>query len=241
MIATPIVFAPGMMCDDRLFERQAAALRAGRGVAFADFSKDDSIAGMARRLLAAAPARCVLVGLSMGGIVAFEAWRQARELIAGLVLLNTTPFADAPARRAVRLSQIDRAREGRLQDVVLEELKPTYLGAARKDDRTLLDAIYAMAERLGPEVFVRQSHALMTRADSVETLASIDCPTLIIAGEADEVCPPELHETMHDAIAGSSLRVLSGCGHLSAMEAPDAVATLLRDWIEQLEKGERNS
>lgn len=235
MSKPPIVFAPGMMCDARLFDRQAAVLGADCAISVADFSKDDSIAAMARRLLGDAPARFYLAGLSMGGIVAFEAWRQAPDRIIGLALLNTTPFADSPARHDVRMLQMQRVREGHLKSVVMEELKPNYLAEPHKRDQALLDKIYSMAETLGPDVFVNQTKALMARPDSTSTLSSITCPTLIIAGAEDEVCPPELHEIMHEGIQNSTYCVIKSCGHLSTIESPETVTNLIRKHIEQIE------
>lgn len=237
MSGLPIIFAPGMMCDARLFKAQAAACKASHPVSFADFSKDSTIRDMAVRLLGDAPARFFLAGLSMGGIVAFEAWRQAPERIAGLALLNTTPFADSPARSGVRLSQIERVQKGQLKSVVMEELKPNYLGAKTKRDQAVLDEIYAMAEALGPDVFIRQTEALMGRADSINTLARITCPTAIIAGDEDEVCPPELHDIIHAGISHSSFTVIPSCGHLSTMEAPEAVNKILASCVSNAEKG----
>ncbi len=233
----PIVFAPGMMCDDRLFEKQASAMVCDRPVSIADFSKDDTIAAIANRLLNDAPARFYLAGLSMGGIVAFEVWRQAAKRVAGMALLNTTPFADSPARRDTRLEQIKRVGDGQLKTVVMEELKPNYLGVKTKTDQAVLDEIYTMAERLGPDVFVAQSRALMARTDSAKTLPTITCPTIVIAGEEDEVCPAELHEIMHNGISGSSLHILPECGHLSTMESPDEVTTMLQNHVAEVEKG----
>lgn len=173
----------------------------------------------------------------MGGIVAFEVWRQAPERVAGLALLNTTPFADSPARRDTRLDQIKRVGDGQLKTVVMEELKPSYLGAKTKKDQSVLNEIYGMAERLGPDVFVAQSKALMARADSAETLQTITCPTIVIAGEQDEVCPVELHEIMHHGITQSVLRSVPDCGHLSTMESPDEVTALLQDHVATAEQG----
>ncbi len=235
MTITPVVFVPGLMCDRHLFAAQANALGGARSVGHADLSKDATIAAMAARLLAEAPDRFCLVGLSMGGIVAFEAWRQAPARIAGIALLNTTPFADSPARQATRLSQIDRVKRGQLKSVVMEELKPNYLGSQSKCDEALLDEIYVMAASLGPEVFVRQSRALMSRKDSIDTLSTINRPTIIIAGAEDDVCPPELHEIIHRGIQGSKLLVVPRSGHLTTMEAPDIVAKALSNFLDELD------
>ena len=236
-----IVFAPGLMCDARLFEKQAAAIGAERPVLHADLSRDDTIEAMAARLVDAAPDKFYLAGLSMGAIVAFEVWRLARDRVAGLALLNTTPFSDSPARREVRQSQITRVRGGDLATVVMEELKPNYLGSRSKSDQQVLNEIAAMADHLGADVFERQSCALMRRQDSADTLTEIDCPTLIVAGDEDEVCPPELHEIMASAIVRSALHILRDCGHLSTMEAPDRVTTLLKHHIDLTETGLQKS
>ncbi len=231
----PIIFAPGMMCDGRLFKPQASRFGPERGVQIADFNRGETIADYAAALLANAPPRFALAGLSMGGVVAFEVWRRAPQRIAGLAFLNTTPLADSPARSDVRRSQIERVRGGQLRTVVLEELKPNYLGAKTKRDQTALDAIAGMALDLGAEVFVRQTRALMARVDSVDTLATIDAPTIVVAGAEDEVCPPELHEIIAGAIPNAELTVLPECGHLSTIEAPEAVNKLLTELFARID------
>lgn len=236
MAALPIVLAPGLMCDGRLFEAQTAFFSSDRDVLVADFSVGESIEDYASALLKAAPPVFFLVGLSMGGIVAFEVWRQAAPRVVGLGLFNTTPFADSPARKEVRLSQIDRVRRGDLKTVVMEELKPNYLGAKTREDEAVLNNIYAMAEALGPDVFVRQSKALMTRADSVETLPAIDCVTAIVCGAEDDVCPPELHAIMDGAIPDATLDVLGDCGHLSTIEAAPEVNRILARTLADAER-----
>ena len=80
-----------------------------------------------------------------------------------------------------------------------------------------------MALDLGPEVFRRQSIALRDRVDSVPTLATIDCPALVLCGDEDTLCPVALHELMAESIAGARLRVVEDCGHLSSLEQPDVV------------------
>lgn len=233
----PLVLVPGMMCDERLFAPQVDALGPDRTIMIADCAQDDSISTMATRLLADAPERFCIGGLSMGGIVAFEVLRQVPERVAGLALLNTTPHADAPEKRPIRLAQCDRVRAGALREVVLEELKPNYLSPVNRPDQPLLDLIYDMAASLGPEVFERQNEALMQRRDSKPTLADIACPTLIVAGLDDTVCPPALHSLMHARIAGSTYVEVADCGHLSTLEAPSQVTQVLGELLQTIDDG----
>lgn len=228
-----IMILPGMMLDGRAFPGLAERLRGYGDVTVGDLTQDDSIATMAARVLAGAPARFAVIGLSMGGIVALELWRRARARISHLALLDTTPYADRPERRELRRQQMLEVEAGGLREVVVDSLKPRYLAGQHRNNRGLLARILDMALELGPAVFHRQSVALMNRADSSTTLPTIDCPALALCGSEDELCPPEVHEHMARAIPRAELVVLSGCGHLSPMESPAEVATAICRLLER--------
>lgn len=215
------------MCDGRLFAQQIASIERYRPVMVADLSRDETIEAIAARLLAAAPPRFYLAGLSMGGIVALEVFRQDRTRVAGLALLDTTPLADAPEKRPVREDQIARVRAGALAQVMAEEMKPAYLAAPARCNAALLLEIRLMAEALGPVVFERQSRALMARRDNRDLLPAIACPTEVVCGEDDTLCPPQLHSDMAARIRGARLTILPACGHLSSMERPAEVTGIL--------------
>ncbi|MEL7298592.1 MAG: alpha/beta fold hydrolase, partial [Pseudomonadota bacterium] len=176
---------------------------------------------------------------SMGGIVAFEMWRQAPARISHLALLDTTPFADPPDRQAKRLSQIAKASAGGLRELAAESLKPMYLSEAHREDEALLDEILDMAMALGPDVFESQSLALRNRPDSVPTLRSISVPTAIICGAEDQLCTPDTHRLMADAIPGATLHILSDCGHMATMEQPAKVSAILADLLQPTNRDEK--
>ncbi|GGL61385.1 alpha/beta fold hydrolase [Wenxinia marina] len=227
---TPLVLLPGMMCDARLFGPQIAALE-GRGIHVPSIGGHDSMKALAAEVLAAAPERFALAGLSMGGIVAMEVLRQASERVERLALLDTNPRAETPQVQARRAPQIEAARAGRLRAVMRDEMKPNYLadGPGRQE---VLDLCMDMAMDLGPEVFVRQSVALRDRPDQQDTLRAVTVPTLILCGEKDALCPVERHTLMHGLIPGSTLTVIEGAGHLPTLERPDETNAALRRWLE---------
>jgi len=221
MPAENILLLPGMMCDERLWSHQIAAIDVP--VQVADTSNADNFADMADQVLAIAPSKFAMAGLSMGGILAFEIWRQAPERVTHLALLDTNPHPDKPSNRPVRFEQIEAAASGKLEELAVESLKPLYLAEKNRDDEAMLKTILDMALKLGPEVFERQSLAVMNRPDSVPTLASISCPTSVICGLEDTICPVRFHEFMAREIPGADLVVIDDCGHLSSMEQPEVV------------------
>ncbi len=217
---------PGMLCDHRLWHHQADAL--GPNVHYADTTRDDSFEAMARRTLEHAPPRFAVAGLSMGGILAFEIWRQAPERVSHMALLDTNPHAETAERRSLRLDQIAKAMAGGLRELAIDSMKPMYLATAHRDDEALLGFVLDMAMDLGPEVFERQSLALRNRADSVPTLDTIDCPTLVLCGDEDTLCPPKYHQLMAERVRGARLRIVENCGHLSSLEQPEVVTSELQ-------------
>ena len=225
MPAENILLLPGMMCDERLWSHQIAAFDVP--VSVADTSKSDNFADMAAQALAAAPPSFAMAGLSMGGILAFEIWRQAPERVTNLALLDTNPHPDAPGKKPIRFEQIAAAAAGKLEELAIESLKPLYLAEKNRDNEELLNTILDMALSLGPAVFERQSLAVMNRRDSVPTLPTITCPTSIICGREDSICPPRYHELMAKEIPDAKLVVIEDCGHMSSMEQPEKVTTEL--------------
>lgn len=227
----PLVLLPGMMCDARLFAPQIAAVSASRAVQVAPIGGHDSTAALAAEVLAHAPPRFALAGLSMGGIVAMEIMAQAPDRVARLALMDTNPRAELPEVQARRAPQIDKVRAGGLRKVMRDEMKPNYL-APGPGQAAILDLCMEMAEALGPEVFIRQSLALRDRPDRQGVLRGVAVPTLILCGAGDRLCPLERHEVMRDLIPGARLEVIPGAGHLPTLEQPEATTRALAGWLE---------
>lgn len=226
----PLVLLPGMMCDARLFGPQIDAFSAERTLHLPPLTGHDTVCGLAAGILAHAPPRFALAGLSMGGIVAMEIIRRAPERVDRIALLDTNPKAETEEMRQRREPQIRRILDGDLAGVMREEMKPNYLadGPRRAD---ILDLCMAMAASLGPDVFTQQSRALQTRRDQQQMLRQITVPALVLCGEDDKLCPVERHELMHELIPGSSLDIIAQAGHLTTLEQPDLTNAALRRWL----------
>src|ERR1043166_6228524 len=92
----PVVLVPGLNCSPRLYGPQLPALWRFGPVSIADHTRDDTMAAIAARILADAPPRFALAGLSMGGYIALEIMRQAADRVTRLALLDTGARADTP-------------------------------------------------------------------------------------------------------------------------------------------------
>jgi len=222
-----VLLLSGMMFDARMWEPQVQAL--AQRIFHANTTCSDNFVDMASQALASAPERFAIAGLSMGGILAFEIWRQAPDRVTHMALLDTNPHAETPERRSLRVQHIEAALAGGLRELAIESLKPLYLARAHREDEELLDTILGMALDLGPDVFHRQSLALRDRQDSVPTLATIDCPVLVMCGDEDMLCPVEYHELMAERIPGARLVIIRQCGHLSSLEQPEIVTRELKN------------
>lgn len=227
----PLVLLPGLLCTAALWEAQKVALCETANVVVAPLTGDDSMAGMAESVLASAPDRFALAGLSMGGYVALEIMRRAPGRVEKLALLDTSARADDPARTAEREELLLLAQQGAF-DAVVRRLLPALIHPDRlAGDRALCDAVVGMAHKVGPRVYLRQMKAIMGRPDSRDGLSEIRCPTLLLCGAEDARTPPAVHEEMAAAIPDARLVVVPHCGHLSTMERPDAVNIALKDWL----------
>jgi pimeloyl-ACP methyl ester carboxylesterase len=228
----PLILIPGLNCDAAMYAPQWPSLASGgRAIIVADHTQDETLTAVAERLLAVAPPRFALCGLSMGGYIAFEVMRRAPERVTRLALLDTSAKPTTPETNAPREQMIALAEKGAF-DNVTTLLWQRLVAPHRLADDDLRLAVRAMAERVGPEGFARQQRAIMTRPDSRPDLSAIKVPTLMLVGEEDLITPPaEAQEIVGGIGASARLVTVPGCGHLSTMEAPEAVTRELLAWL----------
>jgi pimeloyl-ACP methyl ester carboxylesterase len=176
----------------------------------------------------------VVAGLSMGGYAAFALLRRAPSYVSGLVLADTRAEADAPAgvEARKRMLQLIADRASSAADAVADEMIPKLLGATTVASRPSAgDELRALIRSTDGDRIADAVRVLMTRPDSTPLLGSIHVPTLILVGAEDTLTPPANSESMHRAIAGSELHVISSAGHLSSWEQPDAFNAIVSAFL----------
>lgn len=226
----PLVLLPGLLCDEKLWAPQIQALSDMADCRVADLTRHESVAEMAASVLADAPERFALAGLSMGGYVAQEIMRQAPERVLKLALLDTSPRADSDEQMVRRRGLIELAQKGRFKGVT-PRLLPLLIHPDRQQDEKLTGVIFAMAEHVGMEGFIRQQKAIMGRPDGRADLAKIAVPTLVLCGRQDALTPLDIHKEIAAGIAGSRLVIVEESGHLPTLERPAEVNMALREWL----------
>lgn len=227
----PVVLVPGLACSPRIYAPQVPDLWRVSSVVHANQARGGDMAAIARRILAEAPLRFALAGHSMGGYIVLEMFRQAPERIARLALLNTSARPETPEAAERRRGWIAEVKAGGYR-AVMDRLFEKFVHPALARDEHLHRIVLDMADDVGPDAFVWQLEAIMTRADSRPTLAQIKCPTLVLTSDTDNMVPNEMSTEIAAGIAGAKLVTIPDCGHLPQMEKPQAMTEALLDWLE---------
>jgi pimeloyl-ACP methyl ester carboxylesterase len=228
-VAAPrhLVLLPAMLCDEELYRPQAEAL-AGEADVTTLVIAEPSLAESAAAVLRQAPPQFVLAGTSYGGSLALEVALTAPTRVVGLWLMGCNPGPHGDPEAGHRLSQ--RVEAGKFEDVV-DELASTIVYAPGANGAAAGAAFVRMARRLGSAVFLNQNAALLARQDRRNSLASIQCPTLLTWGRDDEFAGIAHADLMASRMPRARLTVLDRCGHLPTLEQPAAVTDVVRAWL----------
>lgn len=227
---TAIVLVPGLLCTSEVFAPQIHALWPYGPVTVASTLGGRTIPQIAAAILETAPRRFALAGISMGGYISLELMRQAPERIVKLALLSTSARPDTPEQSRQRRALIAQARAGGL-DRVVARTAAALRHPSHRDDPGLLETQQRMAASIGVDGFVRQSEAIIHRADARPLLPTIAVPTLVLTGDCDPLMPPSLATEMAEAMAQSHVVIVPNCGHGSTLEQPEAVNAALVRWL----------
>ncbi|GAM70430.1 beta-ketoadipate enol-lactone hydrolase [Vibrio sp. JCM 19236] len=233
MSQTPLIWLPGLLCDQDLFADMNAELPTWVAPQTAKLGALDSMQAMAKKVLDETPQEFILGGLSMGGILAFEVYRQAPNRVKGLILMDTNAADEKPEVSIKRDALVERAVNGEFEVITPEVLMPVLIHESRLHDTELTQRVSQMTISVGLEALKAHAKALATRPDQRPLLSDITCPTLVITGKQDALCPMANHLLMAEHISDVSLHVIPECGHLSSMEKPSEIASIAGDWLER--------
>ena len=233
-----LILLPGLACDARLFAPLLPGLKAllpeGTVPHISDaHGRHATIEAMAGAVLADSNGPLLLVGVSMGGMVALEAARQAPARIAGLAILGSNARPETPAMLRLRESAIELFERGEAQDVIAFNA-PFAFHPARGADRALVQSYVQMVLDAGTGQLIAQNRAVMHRPDARVHLPQLRCPLLMLCGDSDRLTPPECGREIAALAPLGRYVEIAQCGHMLTLEQPEAVTAALVPWLRQL-------
>jgi 3-oxoadipate enol-lactonase len=176
--------------------------------------------------------RAPLIGVSIGGYALFEFWRKHRGRVSALGLCNTKAPADNAEARSTRLGAANDVIE-RGTEPFFENMIPRLLGKTTRELRPdLVEGALRMMRKMSPEDVAQVQRGMAERPDSVDTLKTINVPTLLVTGEEDVLTGVNEAELMRQHISGSRLRVIPKDGHYSPWEQPEEAGRVLRQFLD---------
>lgn len=226
-----LYFLSGLMCDDTVWQEIADQLSDIANVSMMSFRGFNSIEKMAEKVLSEASAPFSLIGHSMGGRVALEAYRKAPDQIERLGLFNTGVHPRRETELAGRQILLDIADNQGMPEVAKVWLPPM-MAESGLNNPNLMAKLESMVIKYKPEEFHDQIKALLERPNAEAVLPLIKVPTLLLSGTEDKWSPISQHEEMQKEIANSTLIKISDAGHMAPVEQPTQVSSQIRQWLE---------
>ncbi|HUR24752.1 MAG TPA: alpha/beta hydrolase [Candidatus Thermoplasmatota archaeon] len=195
----------------------------------------DSVDAMATELLRLLDrlriSKAVPVGFSMGGYVALALAAQAKDRLAGLVLIDTRAEADSDEGRKKRDATIADVQKHGTRALAMAMLANQLTEPTRTGERLLAEEVRAMMLRQPKATVAGALKAMRDRPDRRDLLPTLSCPVLVVVGDQDKVTPLDCAKTMLGASRAGELVVVEGAAHLSPMERPDDVNEALIEWL----------
>jgi pimeloyl-ACP methyl ester carboxylesterase len=189
-------------------------------------------ADIARVMDAAGVGKAAFIVCSIGGYIVFEFLRRFRPRVSALALCNTRPQPDTPEARANRVKAAETVLEQGTEPF-LQGMIPKLLGATTVSTRPdLVEGALRMMRKMSAEDISLVQRGMAERPDSVRDLEHINLPTLIVIGEEDTLSTAADGELMRRSIPGSQLNIIPKAGHYAPWERPEAVAPLLRQFLD---------
>lgn len=220
----PLVLLSGLLSNKLLWQHQMHHLSDIASIQVISPSQDTP-EKMIQAILDEAPPKFALAGHSMGGWLCLEIMRVAPSRVYQLSLLNTTARMDSKEKTIKRQKMILKAEKGQFQEVVDEMVENFVINPLIKSD------VKKMFLEVGREIFIHQQRAMLQRNECLSILPTISCPTLVIHAMQDKNFSIEEHRELANQIQNAKLAMVEDSGHMSPIEMPQAITSLLRFWL----------
>jgi 3-oxoadipate enol-lactonase len=239
----PLVFANSLGTDYRLWDQIMPLLpdglrvvrydKRGHGLSsgpVAPYFMGDLVTDLSELMDALEVRNAVLVGLSIGGMIAQGLAAERPDLLKAMVLSNTGANI---GNEAIWDERIAAARKGGIDALAEAQLGRWFSDDFRINKPGQFEAWSAMLRRTWIEGFIGCSAAI-AETDLYDSTARLNLPTLGIAGSEDGSTPPDMVRETIELIEGGTFRLIRGAGHLPCVEKPEEYAAILTDFLKRV-------
>jgi pimeloyl-ACP methyl ester carboxylesterase len=176
----------------------------------------------------------VVCGMSMGGYIAFEFYRQFPDRVKGLILTATRSLPDSEEAKSGRNAAISKIKQKGLESFNQTMLPKPFSPTVLEDDEELVSFVYNLMNQTSEEGAIAALKAMKERVDSTPLLPRIQVPTVIIHGEEDQIIPVAEAQAMQEAIPQADLYIIENAGHMVNLEQPDIFNGLVAEFLSDL-------
>ena len=227
-----VLMLPGFGCDaDSMLELEVA-LKGNQCIKHVKhmlFTAETSLDEMVRRIENKYQnSKLLLVGFSMGGWVAQAVASKLRSNVKGMILISS--WTEAPSQYLQTIKSLhEKTKSGETLDSFRPLVIEGFIDMQTKD--AMADRWVSMANRIGPEMFLRQTKAVLENPNVGQCIPNIECPTLAIAGAEDTLLTPdEQFKSLLDPAIFQTV-ILESCGHNLIWERPLMVSSFVKQWL----------
>ena len=225
-----LILIPGFANDERAWKHQIEHLSGSFEIQVKVMDKYATRKEMVDSLLKDAPEKFILAGHSMGGWVAQAIGATVPQRISQLILLNTWATPD-PKLIYLQRQVCQSLKDGHLMEMMQKHLT-LLVHPTRLKDTALMQTMQSMIASFSLEVLIRQMEAMLEDYSSLHLHHCITAPTLIVHSHDDALFPAKELQAIATGIANSQLAIIPETGHVSTLEKPEVVTSLIRSFIQ---------
>ncbi|MFN3600816.1 MAG: alpha/beta fold hydrolase [Dietzia sp.] len=240
---TTLVFLPGLHGDAQTWAPVLRALPDDWTTTAMDLPAEPDLDALVDEVARQIATGSVVVGHSLGGVVAMHLAERHPSLLAGLVLVTAPVGAEDPEAAAARAARAADLSAESYEEIALDGMEAVYYGDRGRDRQVRAERLRA-AQVYGPERFAAHSVAIGTRPDRSVFPAQAPCPVLIVGASHDQVVPTEEQrrwaesnsaEANGDQVASVAYVEIPETGHMLPVEAPEELAVAISNWWRRIE------
>ncbi|MDA7870788.1 alpha/beta hydrolase [bacterium] len=166
--------------------------------------------------------RVVFCGLSMGGYIGWEFWKKYPEKISKIIACNTRAASDSlEVARGRRIAAKSIFKTG--TQILAKQMAPRLLYSNPQERiKTIQLSVEQMIESTSPDSIAAGQLAMSNRSDATAWLPMIDCPTLFVGGQYDEITTTQEMSSNAALICNAQFVEIKTAGHLTPLEQPDS-------------------